>query len=121
MNFIKLVSCNQNNFDFIWVLRFPPPNKMGISNDPYDSNHIPTLLIPGDEYECYRWRGGVKLLTKHKNNKRQRKPKGQSKMGNPGKLATLGIQDEDKQNKKHNIRCVGHHYTQANTNNVNKT
>jgi hypothetical protein len=42
-------------------------------------------------------------------------------MGNPGKLATLGIQDEDKQSKKHNIRCVGHHYTQANTNNVNKT
>jgi len=32
-------------------------------------------------------------------------------------------QDEDKQNKnkKHNTTCVGHHYTQTNTNNVNKT
>ena len=39
-------------------------------------------------------------------NKRQRIPKGQSKMENPEKLATI---------------CVGHHYTQTNTNNVNKT
>ena len=37
------------------------------------------------------------------------------------KLATQGTQDEEKQNKKHNILCVGHHYTQTNTNNVNKT
>jgi hypothetical protein len=34
---------------------------------------------------------------------------------------TLGAQDEDKQNKKHNTICVGHHYAQASTNNVNKT
>ena len=32
-------------------------------------------------------------------NKRQRTPKGQSKMDNPEKMATQGIQDEDKQNK----------------------
>ena len=32
-------------------------------------------------------------------NKRWRTPKGQSKMDNPEKLATLGIQDEEKQNK----------------------
>ena len=32
---------------------------------------------------------------------------GQSKMDNPGKLATQGAQDED----KHNTICVGHHYT----------
>ena len=30
-------------------------------------------------------------------------------------------QDEDTQNKKHNTICVGHNYTQTNTNNVNKT
>jgi hypothetical protein len=30
-------------------------------------------------------------------------------------------QDEDKQNKKYNTVCVGHHYTKTNTNNVNKT
>ena len=35
-------------------------------------------------------------------------------MDNPEKLATLGTQDEEKQKKKPN-------YTQANTNNVNKT
>ena len=38
-------------------------------------------------------------------------------MDNPEKLGTLGIQDEE----KHNTLCVGHHYTQTNTNNVNKT
>ena len=32
-------------------------------------------------------------------NKRQRIPKGQSKMDNPENLATQGTQDEDKQNK----------------------
>ena len=53
--------------------------------------------------------------------KRQGTPKGQSRMGNPEKLATLGTQDEDKGNNKHNAICVGHHYTQTNKNNVNKT
>jgi len=42
-------------------------------------------------------------------------------MDNPEKLATLDTQDEDKQNVKHNTIYVGHHYTQTNTNNVNKT
>jgi hypothetical protein len=42
-------------------------------------------------------------------------------MDNPEKLASLGTQDEDKQDKKQNTICVGHHYTQTNTNNVNKT
>ena len=32
-------------------------------------------------------------------NKRQRIPKGQSKMDDPEKLATQGTQDEDKHNK----------------------
>ena len=38
-------------------------------------------------------------------NKRQRIPKGQSKMDNPEKLTTLGTQDEEKQSKKsqHNM------------------
>jgi len=54
-------------------------------------------------------------------NKRKRIPKGQSKMDNPEKLAQYGTQDEEKQNKKQNTICVGHHSTQTNTNNVNKT
>ena len=36
---------------------------------------------------------------------------------NPEKLATVGTQDEDKQNTIH----VRHHYAQTNTKNVNKT
>ena len=49
------------------------------------------------------------------------KTEGAFKMDNPEKLATLGTQDEDKQNKKYNTICVGYHYTQTNKNNVNKT
>ena len=47
--------------------------------------------------------------------------KGQSRIDNSERLATLGTQDEDKQNKKHNTICILHHYEQTNTNNVNKT
>ena len=42
-------------------------------------------------------------------------------MGNPEKLATYVTQDEEKQYKKHNGISIGHHITQANINNVNKT
>ena len=42
-------------------------------------------------------------------NKRQRIPKGQSKMDNPEKLATQSTKDEEKLNK--NTIFVGHHYT----------
>ena len=42
-------------------------------------------------------------------------------MNNPEKLVTLGTQDEYKENKRHSAICVGHHYTQTNINNVNKT
>jgi hypothetical protein len=41
------------------------------------------------------------------------------KHNNPEKLATKGTEDEEKQ--KHNTIYVGHHYTETNTNNVNKT
>ena len=44
-------------------------------------------------------------------------PKVQSKIDIPEKLAAWGTQEEE----KHNITCVGHHYTQTNTSNVNKT
>ena len=43
------------------------------------------------------------------------------KKGNPEELATNGTQDEEKQNKTQHTICVGHHYMQTNTNNVNKT
>jgi hypothetical protein len=38
-------------------------------------------------------------------------------MDNPEKLATYGTQVEEKRTNQ----CVGHHHTQASTNNVNKT
>jgi len=51
-------------------------------------------------------------------------PKGQSRTENPEKLVTLGThkhQTNTKNTQKHNTICVGHHYTQASTNNANKT
>ena len=48
-------------------------------------------------------------------NKRQRIPKGQSKIDNPEKLATYGTQDTRRRQTKQK------HYTQTNTNNVNET
>ena len=41
-------------------------------------------------------------------------------MDNPEELATQGKQDEEKQNKK-TTQCVGHHYAQTITANINKT
>ena len=41
-------------------------------------------------------------------------------MGNSEKLATYGTQ-ERKTKQKHNTICIGHHYAQANSYNVNKT
>jgi hypothetical protein len=38
-------------------------------------------------------------------------------MGNPEKLATKVTQDEDKQN----TICIGRHYAQTSTNDINKT
>jgi hypothetical protein len=38
-------------------------------------------------------------------------------MDNPEKLATQGSEYDE----KHYTICVGHHHTQINTNNVNKT
>ena len=46
-------------------------------------------------------------------NKRQRIPKGQSKMDNLENLATHGTQDEEKTNQKHNTICVVYHYPQT--------
>lgn len=42
------------------------------------------------------------------------------KNDNQEKLATQGTKDEEKQNKT-TTQYVGHHYTQTNTNNTNKT
>jgi hypothetical protein len=42
-------------------------------------------------------------------------------MDNLKKLATKGTQDEGNQSKTENTIIGGHHYTQANSNNVNKT
>ena len=53
--------------------------------------------------------------------KSMRIPKGQSKMDNPEKLTTYRVHKTKKKKQKQNTICVGHHCTQASTNNVNKT
>jgi hypothetical protein len=40
-------------------------------------------------------------------------------MDNPEKLATLATQEDQKKAQKNNTICVGHHYAETNTNNVN--
>ena len=52
--------------------------------------------------------------------KSERIPKRRQKKDNPEKLATYGTQDDTKTKQKYNT-SVEHHYTQRNTNNVNKT
>ena len=53
--------------------------------------------------------------------KRQRIPKGQSTKGQSKETGNIGYTTKRKKTKiKHNTICVGHHYTQTNTNNVNK-
>jgi hypothetical protein len=47
--------------------------------------------------------------------------KGQLKINNLDKMTTYGTQKGRKTKQKHNTTCAGHHYTQANTNDVNKT
>jgi hypothetical protein len=44
-------------------------------------------------------------------------------MDNQEKLTTFVTQETRRRQtkQKHNTICVGHHYSQANTNNVNKT
>jgi hypothetical protein len=42
-------------------------------------------------------------------------------MDNPENLAIIGYTRRSQAKQKHNTICVGHHYAQANTNNVNKT
>ena len=52
-----------------------------------------------------------------------KKFEGSIKIDNPEKLVTDGTQATRlrQSNKKHNTLCVGHQYTQTNTNNINKT
>ena len=44
-------------------------------------------------------------------------------MDNPEETSNIGTQDSRRKQtkRKHNTVCVGHHYSQASTNNVNKT
>jgi hypothetical protein len=55
-------------------------------------------------------------------NERYRIPNGQSKKDNTEKVATSkGCSRRRKTKQKHNTICVGHHYMQTNTYNVNKS
>jgi len=52
-----------------------------------------------------------------------RETMGQPRMDNPETWQhwVHKTQDKDRQSKKHNTICVGHHYMQTNTKKVNKT
>ena len=41
-------------------------------------------------------------------------------MDNPEILATYGTQNKDEEKQNKNTICVGYHYMQTNTNNINK-
>jgi hypothetical protein len=43
------------------------------------------------------------------------------KNGQSREMSNLGYTRQRKAKQKHNTICVGHHYMQTNTNNVNKT
>ena len=58
----------------------------------------------------FSWRICKRSLTIHV----RKNQRGKSRIDNTEKLTTLGTQDDDKQNKKHNTICVGHHHGQTN-------
>ena len=60
------------------------------------------------------------MLHEFKINVRQNQ-RGNQKIYRPEKLATMGKQDTRRRQKKYNTICVGHHYAQPSTNNINKT
>jgi hypothetical protein len=49
------------------------------------------------------------------------KTEGAIKQGQSSGSVNTDHTRQRKTKQKHDIRCVGHHYTQTNTNNVNKT
>ena len=46
---------------------------------------------------------------------------GEIKNGQSTETGNIGYTRRKQETQKHNIICVGNHYTQTNTNNVNKT
>ena len=63
---------------------------------------------------------GVHSTCFAKVNKRQGIPKGQTKIDKPKKPDNIGYTRRRKTKQEHNTICVGHHYAQTNTNNINK-
>ena len=94
---------------------------MGTSRKrPSKINKISNKRIKQPKYVFRRLITKVHQPCQRVENKRLRKQKGQSRIDNPQKLATLGTQDEHEHSKQHNTICGGYRYTQANKNNVNK-
>jgi hypothetical protein len=59
--------------------------------------------------------------SKNVNTPNRTKKKKKQNSNNNKKTTTNKTKRRKKINQKHNTICVGHHYTQTNTNNVNKT
>ena len=96
---------------------------MGTSRRPSKINKIPSKRLKQPKYVFIRLITKVHQPCQREENKRQRKQKGQSRIDNPQKLATLGKQNTRRrraqQTIQHNISWI--RYAQPNTNNVNKT
>ena len=90
-------------------------------NRPLKINKIPSKIIKQPKYVFRRLITKVHQPCQRVEHRRYIKQKGQSRMDNPQKLATLGTRDEHEHSKQHNTICVGYRYTQTNTNNVNKS
>ena len=87
---------------------------MGTSRKrPSKINKIPSKRIKQPTYVFLRLITKVHQPCQRVENKCQRKQKGQSRIDNPQKLATLGTQNEHEHSKQHNTICVGYRYTQA--------
>jgi hypothetical protein len=65
--------------------------------------------------------GNVKLFTKTQKQKMLEKTEGTIKNGQSRKTGNIGHTRRKEAKQKHNTICVGHHYTQTSTNNVNKS
>ena len=77
---------------------------------PSKANKIPSKRLNQPKYVFLRLITKVHQPCQREENKRQRKPKGQSRMDNPQKLVTLGAQDlrpgRTKQKPQHNMCCI---------------
>jgi hypothetical protein len=63
----------------------------------------------------------IKVLASNRHKNMTENTEGAIKNGQSIETGNIGYTRRIKTKQKHNILCVGHHYTQTNKNNINKT